>query len=543
MRRRAIQICLALLALTVLAVPAAADAKKKKAKKPVVTRVSPMRLSVGGKVTIRGKNFSSNRRHNTVVFRGPGRRTVLVKPKRASRRKLVVVVPKSVGRAVGKHDTARFKLRVLVNKTFGGWTRKRLSPVVVTGNGPKSGGGSGGGGGGGGTAPAPAPAPKPKPVAPTCIAGDQDGDLLAGSLEKTLGTDPCKKDTDGDGVEDGFEYRSAVDLNNDNYQDPNNSLPYPGKRPYPNPLDPSDGNTDYDGDSLSQKVEQKLWKYAAGGAALSLSPCDSGVASNCFSYSDGLQHSIYHFTAGQGDRHFPALAAAGYAKAASFISWAGGAGYRDVFIDDHGEYGQGGSTYGIFDTNLNHTESAQELNYYDFDGDGFLSDEERDEDADGLTNFDENTGVGRMNASWWNSCYSDEAPYYVQGSGTDPTDSDSDGDNVRDGADDQDHDDVPNMMELSRVASFNKFGAVYPNDPLEGSGDDRKQECVVSTDVTDAAGSGTDDQIFWHASAYGRVNPFNPCLPFRSSRTCNRHPGFGDSWAPFDQSPDWYALN
>src|SRR4051812_1520050 len=249
MRRRAIQICLALLALTVLAVPAAADAKKKKAKKPVITRVTPMRIGVGGKLTIRGKNFSSSKRRNTVVFRGPGKRTALVKPKSASRRKLVVVVPKSVGRAVGNHETARFKLRVLVNKTFGGWTRKRLSPVVVSGKKKSDAGDSGGGGG---TAPSPSPPPSTNPVAPTCLAGDQDHDLLPGSLEQTIHTDPCKKDTDGDGIEDGFEYRSAIDLNNDNYQDPNESLPYPDKRPYPNPLDASDGDTDYDGDSLSQ---------------------------------------------------------------------------------------------------------------------------------------------------------------------------------------------------------------------------------------------------------------------------------------------------
>ena len=50
--------------------------------------------------------------------------------------------------------------------------------------------------------------------------------------------DPCLADTDGDSVEDGYEYQSALDLNHYPRTAP---LPYPGKRPYPNPLDPSDG--------------------------------------------------------------------------------------------------------------------------------------------------------------------------------------------------------------------------------------------------------------------------------------------------------------
>ena len=67
---------------------------------------------------------------------------------------------------------------------------------------------------------------------------DDDNDLLLDDLEASIGTDPCRADTDGDGVADGYEYQSARDLNDDEYQQPNAFLPYPGKRPYPNPLDP-----------------------------------------------------------------------------------------------------------------------------------------------------------------------------------------------------------------------------------------------------------------------------------------------------------------
>ena len=56
-------------------------------------------------------------------------------------------------------------------------------------------------------------------------------------------------------------------------------------------------------------------------------------------------------------------------------------------------------------------------------------------------------------------------------------------------------------------------------------------------------GDGGPDPVVRHAvSDYGRVNPFNPCLPFTWARA--RAPDkftFGDKHAPFDGSP-WYAL-
>ena len=77
-------------------------------------------------------------------------------------------------------------------------------------------------------------------------------DGIANSTESAIGTDPCTADTDGDGMVDGYEYQSALDLNG-------NALPYPGKRPWPNPLDSSDGGTDFDGDGLLLSQEYKLW--------------------------------------------------------------------------------------------------------------------------------------------------------------------------------------------------------------------------------------------------------------------------------------------
>jgi hypothetical protein len=520
MRKRTSAILLALTALLALLVPAAVASAKAAAKKtPSITRVSPMRVGLNGTITIRGKNFSSRRTRVTVIFRAPDGRTAFVKPTRASSKKLVVKVPSAVirlfSRSGVKQVPTRFKLRVLFVR-FGKFTVKRLSPVIVP---PGSstlgplGGGSGGSGGSGGVGATDAPGP--------CGSGsDFDGDLLDNATEGSIGTNPCLKDTDGDGVEDGFEYQSARDLNDDESQNPNSFLPYPGSRPYPNPLDPSDAGADYDRDVLTMAEEQGLWNYSiAHGSTRTLSP---------LTYSDGEQYSAYTRN-GSGHR-VPNLAAAGYSKQQDFLNWATGAGYRTVTLSNGAPWYDGSqqSDYLLLDFNRSGGPesttpqpgySRSEALYYDFDRDGFLSDNERDEDADGLTNYDELHG--RLTQSYWSACYAQESEFPIQYAGTSPTDADSDGDGVRDGADDQDHDDIPNVDELSRNAASGL--------------DDRKPgtACTPAIGLTDSN----------HPNAYGRVNPFNSCLPAAFSRTCDRHPGFGNAPAPFDGSPDWYSLN
>lgn len=506
MRRRLTSLLLALAGFALLTAPAAAPAAKRTVKRPAITRVTPMRLTVGETLTLRGRNFSPRRTRNTVVFRAPNGRSVFAKPSRASSRKLVLRVPAAVTRIL-EPGPNRIRLRVL-SRRFSSFTSPRLSPVLVA---------AGSRPGSPGTPVAPgSPGSPVAPGAPVtvrdCTPGDFDGDLLPGAQEATLRTDPCVKDTDGDGVEDGFEYRSAVDLNDDEFQSPNTSLPYPGKRPYPNPLDPSDAKTSYDGDTLSQLEEQALWEYAVSqGAARTLSPLE---------YSDGEQYS--KLTRGSDGHRVPTLAAVGYTKSQSFKSWASANGYDPVELSDGAPWYSGAarSSYSLFDFNRSGTATAAELVYYDFDGNGYLSDDERDEDADGLTNSDETHG--RATRAYWTSCYRGEKPYVVTYADPSPVDSDSDGDGVRDGADDQDHDDLPNLSELSRFAASGiddtKSGARLPCTPADG--------LPVSN----------------HASAYGRVNPFNPCLPATWSRTCPRFVNEGTG-APFDGSPDWLSLN
>jgi hypothetical protein len=534
MSRRLLSLLLALVAVPLCVAPPALAKHHKKKAGPKITSVSPMHPKVGDNVTVRGRGFSPKAGRNTVIFRSSSGKSVFVKPFQATRTRLVLKLPTSLERAMstrgGSTVATRFKLRVLARK-FGKFTAAAGSPLIDPAPKPappapkkNSSGGTGGGSndlGGGSTAVAPPP-DCDNDGTPDSTDTDDDNDLVPDTLEATLGTDRCKVDTDGDGVEDGFEYRSAVDLNDDEYENPQTSLPYPGKRPYPNPLDPSDGTTDYDGDSLTSLEEQRLWYYTLTlGATKDL---------NALTYSAGEQYSM-STRDGSGHR-VPTLAALNYSKQLSFLGWAQANGYRQVDLSDGPPWYDQTQTnsYGILDFNRNGVESTTpqagyrwaETLYYDFRRDGWLSDDERDEDADGLTNFDETHGP--MGApDWWTSCYSDEAAFKIAYAGTDPTDPDTDGDGVRDGADDQDHDDVPNVMEVSRN--------------IASGTDDRK-----SGDCTKADGLPTPPATN-HAGTYGRVNPFNPCLPASWSRTCPMYTGFGAAFAPFDDSPNWYSLN
>jgi hypothetical protein len=543
-------------ALGALMVPATAGAavhaeaaakKKKKSHLPVVTRVTPMHLQIGQTLEIRGHYFLRGRNKNTVVFKRNGGRAVFVKALIGTTKLLRVTVPAKLAPELNKGTfgvvATRFRIRILTKKFGKRFTKASRSPLISPASPVGTTPGSPGG---------------PPSLSVTQPAGDcdhdgklnrddidDDNDLVADSLEATLGTDPCNADTDGDSVSDGFEYQSAIDLNNDEYQDPNVSLPYPGKRPYPNPLDSTDANTDYDGDSLTLGEEQGLWKYAAARQheVLDLKHLD---------YSDGLKYSIYKHLNGDGDRRTPNLRAAGYERTADFENWLNGtngysnpSGYATVFIPATGQE-KSGKSYKLRDVNRDDTVSdgrpvsqggrqecqvdptppcflhSEDL-YLDTGGavirdtagaahqapNGFLSDDERDEDADGLSNYDETHGPLSA-ASWWSGVYPGETVFHITYAGTRPDDADSDGDGVRDGADDQDHDDIPNIMEMSRNMATGRppGGADVSKDP-----------------------------------AFGRVNPFNPCLPDRGSRTCPTFVPFEGAWAPFDGSADYLVLN
>jgi hypothetical protein len=526
-------------ALGVLIVPATAgaaspvakaSAKKKRAKPPVVRSISPAQLSVGQTLTIRGKNFRAGRKKNTVLFKRDRGRAVFVKADIGTKRMLRLKMPKRLESAMvvinGQPTATKFRLRVLTTRLGRKFTKVSLSPLVGPelvapggGSGGAPGAGGGGGGGGGGI---PVDPPKPPAAEGDCdgdgvlngVDADDDNDLLNDDIELLYKLNPCLSDTDGDSVADGFEYRSALDLNDDEYQEPNVFLPYPGKRPYPNPLDPEDAAIDFDGDVLTLAEEFRLWKYTvAKGAAPSL---------DALTYSDGMKYSMS--LRGSDGRRVPSLPANGYVRLSEFRSWAMGNGYWEVKLPDEPV------SRALFDLNRNGDIDAtgrdeyawSEAMPYDFDNDGFLSDDERDEDADGLTNWAETHGM--LQPGYWPINYKREKPFNINYAGTDVDDPDSDGDGVRDGADDQDHDDYPNYVEQNRNMVTGRY---HDNPKLDKA-------------------LGNNDP--W----YGRVQPFNPCLPNINSRTCpfpyipatNAYAPFdGPPWDPDGDDPSYLVLD
>jgi len=466
-------------ALGALLVPATAGAATK-TKLPVITKVAPKSVAVGENLTVYGKNFRKGKGKNRVLFKGAGGKTIFVKSGLSTAKKLTIAVPKSLEKYMTSRDGApvatRFRLRVLSVKLSKAYTSVGRSPVIGPEK-PKT------DDGGGGIALDP--------------NADADGDGLTNGFESgVLTTDPRKADTDGDGVSDGYEYASAVDLNNDDYRNPTMALPYPGKRPYPNPLDGSDAGTDFDGDGLALFQEYALWKYTiANGANPSLAN---------LTYSDGLKYSIY--TRDSQGRRVPGLPAAGYDKHALFMARVAAAGYDSVTLPDDPTH-----SWGLLDFDRLGGTTVAEDEYLDTSGDGYLSDNERDEDGDGLSNWVETQGWG--SPGWRKARYDRETPYIIGYAGTNPVDPDSDGDGLVDGIDDQDHDDYPNVVEQSRINITWSHGHTY----------DAKDLAVGSANSS---------------PSYGRVNPFNPCLPLRTSRTCPTYIPFTGAWAPFD-GPPW----
>ena len=491
-----------LVAIPALLVPAVAGttAASAKTRAPVVKKVTPKRVFVGETLTIRGHHFRRGIDKNTVAFKRSGARAVFVKAEKGTTKMLRVTLPKRLENVLivrnGVPTATRLKIRVLSFKFGKRFTSAAKSPIV----GPEK---------------PPAP-PTPATVDPNAdcdgdhqvnrVDSDDDNDLLSDMYERSISKllDTCKADTDGDGVEDGYEYQSARDLNDDEDQSPNAYTPYPRKLPYPNPLDGTDVAVDHDGDDLTLGEEYRLWRLT-GPRTL-----------DRLNYSAGEQFSRSARGGGTGSR-IPNLPAAGYDKQVAFLTWASGAGYRNVLLSptNSTQWWVGRVSTEIRDFDRD-TDVAETATYYDLFPDGYLSDAERDEDADGLTNWAETRGClgeGAGGQAYWTGLYKKETKYYLAYQGTALDDPDTDGDGVRDGADDQDHDDVPNVMECSRSLAADMPEDTDPDlDPIPV----RPQN--------------------------GFVNPFNPCLPHPYSRSCKRIVPFENAWAPFNPKDKYYLI-
>jgi hypothetical protein len=455
-------LALALLAFAV-ALPAAADAATARTSSvPTVSSVAPLNVAIGDQLTIRGRGFRAGKDKNTVVFKRDGQRAVFVTAAEATATQIRLAVPAKLSaylsrRSGGTARPTRFRLRILSARFGRAFTANKLSPVISEpdpasaspSTGVKVTNGAG------------VQVTTPVSQAPDCDADgqpnavdlDDDNDLLSDALEAALKLNTCNPDTDGDGMTDGWEYQSAIDLNNAGCNAPAYptpcapATPYPWKVPYPNPLDGSDGNVDFDGDWIPDYQEHAAWAQHPGH--------DLSVAGMW--YSGGLKSSQDPVADSCVGMPIPA-------PRAPFTS--------------------------AYATRL------------DANHNGCLSDGERDEDSDMLSNNDELTGF-MSGPGWWAANYDTEQPFTnVTWSGTNWLDADTDGDGIYDGMDDQDHDDYWNAEEVVR-----------------------------GTQEWDRNGAATSV----HTGLW--VQTFNPCLPNPDSRTCPDFVPAGTSWAPFPK-PD-----
>ncbi len=488
---------LLLLVCAALAVVPATAGAATKSSVPKVKSVAPMKLKVGDRLTIKGSGFLKGKNRNTVVFKASGQRAVFVKAESATTSKIVIKVPTkllSFFKVKGGDAVAtRFQLRVLARKLSKAYTSTKGSPVIspVATSSPstpakKSSGSSGSSSSSaasGGSTSAGGPA-----AAADCegdgtsdaVDTDDDNDLLLDSTEAAIGTGVCVADTDGDGLTDGWEYKSAVDFNQRNC--PNSTdypipcaaaYPYPKKFGYPNPRN-ADAGTDYDGDSMTAGEEFTAWQRKAAADA------SWNNVGNLW-YSGGLQASQDTSAAApcvgmvvpepfNGKEDYPEFDRSAPPFVPSYLP-------DGAFT---------GSEYDVY--------SLDSVGRHAYDG--CLDDAERDEDGDFLTNFDEAHG-GMTRRTWWGSVYG-EALYKETFTGTDWLDADSDGDGVVDGLDDQDGDDFLNVEELNRGPKSNS-----------------------------STGARADRAGLW-------VDPFNPCLPAINSASCP--PSLlldSDAWMPF----------
>jgi hypothetical protein len=276
MNSRRVVLCLGALISALLVFSASALAATKKPPAPTVSSVSPMHLKVGEKLTVRGNNFIPGKGKTRVLFVRKGGGAAFARAQSATTTKLVVILPPQLEKVLGG-KAVRVQLRVLAKK-FGKLSARSKSPIVSPAV-------ATGGDDPGTTTPDPTDTGPAGPNGdcdkdgvPNSAETDMDNDLLSNELEKTLALDPCSADTDLDGVPDGYEWQSALDLNRTVLFGSRPPTPYPAKRPYPNPLF-ADADVDYDGDGLSLGQEALLWSHYGDGTL-------------ALNYSDGLQTTV-----------------------------------------------------------------------------------------------------------------------------------------------------------------------------------------------------------------------------------------------------------
>ena len=248
------------------------------------------------------------------MFKRDGGKALFVKGGLATKRQIALVIPKSLEKymanTAGKPVATRFRLRVLATKLSKTFTAAKSSPVIGPEKPPADG----------------RRRRRPRPTRDCDGDGqlnsadpDDDNDLLADAQELALKLDPCSGDSDGDGVEDGFEYQSAIDLNNDDYQHANYVTPFPGKTPYPNPLF-ADADVDYDGDGLDARRRVQALEVHLRGQPHRDAHADAAVLLR--------RRAVLALAAagGNGIRQ-PTMTVSAYQPPKTFRTWADATGY------------------------------------------------------------------------------------------------------------------------------------------------------------------------------------------------------------------------
>ena len=436
MLRRAAQLA----ALSALLVPAVAGTTTAEAAKaPVVKNVAPKNVFVGQTLTLRGRNFRPGIGKNTVAFKRKGAKVVLVRSDKSTKKMLKVKLPKRLEKVLvvrnGVPAPTRLQVRVLAARFGKSYTRPSQSPIV----GPEK---------------PPAP-PRPPAADPH---GDCDGDGQVNSVDgdddNDLLTDDAREAAPARSVQGGHgrrrrDRRLRVPVG---ARPQRRRVPGRRRRSCPrlrsvrtrtrcSPTRTSTTTATRCGSARSTRCGRRTATRRAARSTISSTPTATSTPPTAATAPAGAPAACVG-----PDPH---------AKYADFFGWAGAARLRDragstLAVD--GDQRRWEAAWHLRDcatsTRTASSRSPHEERYYDLDGK--LSDDERDEDADGLTNYDEATG--RNTSGYWVACYKSEKPYPITYAGTDLVDPDSDGDGVRDGADDQDHDDIPNLMELSRLA-------------------------------------------------------------------------------------------
>ena len=207
--------------LALVAGPATADAAKAKKRYPVVTLGHPdERQGRRHDLDPRAATSSAARTRTPSSSSATAQRAVFAKETLGTAKLIRVVVPEALRWSLVESKPTRVRVRVLAER-FGKTFTAGLEVAVITRRAAAR-----------SAARAPARARhrlrhgrRPRGSGDPRAAGQglhraTRTATCSAPAENELGLDSCKADTDGDGVPDGYEYQSARDLNDDEYQEP-----------------------------------------------------------------------------------------------------------------------------------------------------------------------------------------------------------------------------------------------------------------------------------------------------------------------------------